>query len=150
MVQKKGNLLMNTTKATPYRVLSWGCGLQSTTLGEMSARGDLPRLDLIITADTKWEREVTYKTRAFYSDRWRKMGMRVEIVTIGNVREQGAEGHIHIPFFTDGGGPMRRQCTPHFKDISDAQAHPRDTWVSPQQGPGPSTWKRRAMAGNHR
>jgi len=97
------------------RFLSWGCGVQSTTLGEMSAQGDLEPLDAIITADTGWERQATYDVRAFYAERWRKMGLRIEIVTGGNVRIQGAEEHIHIPFWTADGGPLRRQCTRHFK-----------------------------------
>lgn len=89
--------------------------MQSTLLGEKSARGELDRLDLIITADTQWERKVTYEVRDFYIEQWRKMGMHVEVITEGCVRELGAAEHLHIPFFTDGGGPLRRQCTPHFK-----------------------------------
>lgn len=99
----------------PFRVLSWGCGLQSTVLGEMSARGDLERLDLIITADTQWERQITYDVRDWYTERWRGMGMNVETITFGSVKEKGAAEHVHIPFFTDSGGPLNRQCTPHFK-----------------------------------
>jgi len=99
----------------PYRVLSWGAGLQSTVLGEMSARGDLPRLDAIIHADTGWERAATIEMRDFYAARWRAMGMHVEIISGGNVRQEGAEAHLHIPFWTDTGAPMRRQCTRHFK-----------------------------------
>jgi len=96
------------------RILSWGCGVQSTVLGEMSAYGDLSRLDAIITADIGWERQATYDIRDWYANRWRGMGMRVEIVSGGNIR-RGAEEHIHIPFWTSGGGPLRRQCTRHFK-----------------------------------
>lgn len=86
-------------------------------MGEMSARGDLPRLDAIITSDTGWERQATYDARDFYADRWRSMGMRVEIVSAGDIKEDGAKAHIHIPFWTSTGGPMRRQCTRHFKIV---------------------------------
>jgi hypothetical protein len=99
------------------RTLSWGCGVQSTLLGELSARGDLPRLDVIITADTQFERRRTYEIRDFYMSRWRKMGMDVRVVTAGSVRKQGAEEHIHIPFWTDTGGPLQRQCTKEFKIV---------------------------------
>lgn len=100
---------------TAIRVLSWGCGTQSTALGEMSAQGLLPPLDAIVTADTGWERQATYDARDFYAERWRGMGLRVEIVSNGNIREQGCEEHIHVPFWTSTGGPLRRQCTRHFK-----------------------------------
>ena len=39
----------------------------------------------------------------------------MHIVSVGNVRELGAEEHVHIPFWTEGGGPLRRQCTRNFK-----------------------------------
>jgi len=97
------------------KFLSWGCGVQSTTLGEMSAQGVLESLDTIITADTQWEARATYEIREFYAERWRGMGMRVEVVTAGSVLKLGAIEHIHIPFFTDTGAPLRRQCTREFK-----------------------------------
>lgn len=97
------------------RVLSWGCGVQSTTLGEMSVQGLIDPLDAIITADTGWERQATYAVRDWYIERWQKMGLRVEVVTAGDIRKLGAEIHIHIPFWTDTGGPLRRQCTRQFK-----------------------------------
>jgi len=98
-------------------ILSWGCGVQSTTIGEMSACGDLPPLDAILTADTGWESRATYEARDYYIDRWRKMGQRVEIVSGGDIRRDGAKEHIHIPFFTSDGGPLQRQCTHEFKII---------------------------------
>lgn len=97
------------------RFLSWGCGVQSTTLGEMAAQGFLEPLDAVINADTQWERAKTYEARDFYAERWRKMGLRVEIVTAGSVLQLGAVEHIHIPFWTSDGGPLQRQCTRHFK-----------------------------------
>lgn len=97
------------------RVLSWGCGTQSTVLGEMAVQGMLDPLDAIITSDTGWERQATYDARDFYTERWRKMGQRVEIVSNGNIRQAGAEEHIHVPFWTETGGPLLRQCTREFK-----------------------------------
>ena len=99
----------------PFRSLSWGCGLQSTLLGELSARGEIDPLNLIIHADLGWERQKTLDIRDFYADRWRKMGMRVEVLRTGNIRTQGADEHIHIPFYTDSGAPIRRQCSRYFK-----------------------------------
>jgi hypothetical protein len=97
------------------RALSWGCGVQSTTLAAMSTLGDLEPLDVVITADTGWERRVTYEARDFYAAWLQERGIRVEIVSGGNVRKLGAEEHIHIPFFTSDGGPLQRQCTSEFK-----------------------------------
>lgn len=99
---------------TTPRFLSWGCGLQSTVIGEMSACGDLPKCT-VIHADLGWERQKTVEIRDFYSKRWRKMGLAVYILKVGDIRVQGAEEHVHIPFWTNEGGPLRRQCTRNFK-----------------------------------
>jgi len=96
------------------RFLSWGCGLQSTLLGEMSARGDLPRC-IVLHADLGWERQKTVEIRDFYSERWRKMGLDVHVLDVGNIRKLGAEEHMHIPFWTNQGGKLCRACTRHFK-----------------------------------
>lgn len=100
---------------TEERVLSWGCGVQSTTLAVLSAYGEIDHLDAIITADTGWERRATYEIRDWYTKWLRERGMHVEILQTGNIREQGAEAHIHMPFWTADGGPLRRQCTREFK-----------------------------------
>ena len=99
----------------PFRVLSWGCGVQSTTLAVMSAIGDLPGLDLVITADTGWERQRTYEIRDLYVDWLHQRGIKVEIIINGNIRYLGAKEHVHIPFWTSNGGPLKRQCTREFK-----------------------------------
>jgi len=99
------------------RALSWGCGVQSTTLAVMSALGDADPLDVVITADTGWERRATYEAREFYTSWLQERGIRVEVVSAGNIRQDGASNHIHIPFFTSDGGPLLRQCTRHFKII---------------------------------
>ncbi len=89
--------------------------MQSTTLAVMSALGDADPLDVVITADTGWERRATYEARAFYTAWLQERGVLVEDVSAGNIRQAGATDHIHIPFFTSTGGPLRRQCTRHFK-----------------------------------
>jgi len=97
------------------RVLSWGRGVQSTTLAVMSAKGLLPRLDATITADTSWERQATYEVGDFYSRWLRDAGLYVEVIPGGNVRLEGAMPHVHIPFWTADGGPLKRECTGNFK-----------------------------------
>jgi hypothetical protein len=98
-----------------YRVASWGAGVQSTTMIEMSIAGILPSLDVVINADPGWERSATYQIRQWYAHRWHRMGLAVEIIPTGDIRTQGATEHIHIPFWTSTGGPLRRQCTRDFK-----------------------------------
>ena len=97
------------------KALSWGCGVQSTTLAVMSALGDADPLDVVITADTGWERHATYEAREFYTAWLQERGMRVEIVSAGNIRRLGAVEHIHMPFFTSNGGPLLRKCTGYHK-----------------------------------
>jgi hypothetical protein len=98
-----------------FRVLAWGCGTPSTTVGVMSALGMIEPLDAIIHSDTKFECAHTVTARDWYADWFREHGIRVEIVTGGDIREDGATNHIHIPFWTSNGGPLRRECTRHFK-----------------------------------
>jgi len=98
-----------------YRVLAWGCGTPSTTVGVMSVLGMIEPFDAIIHSDTKFERAHTEAARDWYTDWFREHGVRVEIVTGGDIRKNGAADHIHIPFWTSSGGPLRRQCTRHFK-----------------------------------
>jgi hypothetical protein len=97
------------------RVLSWGAGLASTTVGVMSVLGDLPRLNLILFCDLGWERRATYEVVEFYTDWFRRCGIETKVLKTGDIRRQGAEEHIHIPFYTENGAPLNRQCTWHFK-----------------------------------
>jgi len=68
-----------TEEKNPKHFISWGCGVQSTTLCVMSALGDIKKVDHIITADTGWERSVTYNIRDWYIDWLRKHGLSVHI-----------------------------------------------------------------------
>ena len=97
------------------RVLSWGCGVQSTTLAVMSALGDLPPLDAVITSDTMFESTETYQIRDWYTAWLRERGLRVEFVTGGDIKARGLGIHTHIPFRTPSGGLLRRKCTIEFK-----------------------------------
>lgn len=102
-------------QSKPFKALSWGMGAPSTSLGVLSALGHLDPLDLIITADTAWERKATYEARDFYIEWFRDHGMRVEVIEDQDIRVQGAAEHVHMPFWTSTGGPLRRQCTREFK-----------------------------------
>lgn len=120
-----------------FRFLSWGCGVQSTTLGEMAARGMLDPIDAIFTADTGWERQATYDMRDWYAARWRSMGVPVIVVPGGDIRIEGAEEHIHVPFWTNDGGPLQRQCTMQFKLIPTKRAMREFAGYHPTNPPHP-------------
>jgi len=98
-----------------FQAISWGAGLQSTVLAAMSALGDLPKVDLVIHADTGWERQATIDMRDWYKAWLEDRGLQVVVLSTGNIRQLAAKEHVHIPFWTSDGGPLRRQCTRHFK-----------------------------------
>lgn len=99
------------------RFLSWGCGVQSTTLAVLSALGYLEPLTAVIHSDTGWERRATYQARDWYKAWLEDHDLRVEITSAGDIRRDGALEHIHMPFWTDHhkGGHLQRQCTRQFK-----------------------------------
>lgn len=98
-----------------FRVLAWGRGVPSTTLGVMAMRGDLERLDAVLHCDPGWEHSGTYEVGDFYSGLLGRGGGYVEVIETGDIRREGAREHIHIPFWTETGGPLQRQCTRHYK-----------------------------------
>ena len=97
------------------KILSWGVGLQSTTLLEMSLSGDLPKLDVAIFSDTGFEYKESYSIFEFYASRARKAG--IEVVKIGgqNIFEDTYR-KVSLPLFVNGSGrQIRRKCTRDYK-----------------------------------
>ena len=100
-------------------VLSLGWGVQSFTLAAMSALGDLPKLDLLIHADTTWERQATYE----FADRWftwlQERGMTYIAASSLSARKiEKGPGSVNIPAFLhgrNGDSQLRRQCTDRWK-----------------------------------
>lgn len=113
------------------RVLSLGAGVQSTTVLLMSCRGELPKLDAAIFADTQWEPAAVYEHLAWLEEQAREAGIPVYRVTAGNIRadalksivggrKNGGERWASLPFYTrmaesDREGMVRRQCTREYK-----------------------------------
>jgi len=125
-----------------FRALAWGCGVQSTTLAVMSAEGELPPLDVVMTADTGWERARTYWIRDFYTEWLRTRGVRVEVVKHGNVRELGGKRHMHMPLWTErtedfSGGPLSRECSRYFKVRPARRALRKLLGFDPSKPPAP-------------
>ena len=115
------------------KVLSFGAGVQSTTMLLMSLTGDIERADCAIFADTGWEPKATYEHLKWMLDfcAWNKMPL--HIVSAGDLRQdvllmsrgkaaraaqpplyvinrKGIEG---VPPVS--GGTLWRQCTKEYK-----------------------------------
>lgn len=111
-----------------HQILSLGAGVQSTTVFLMSCRGELPRLDLAIFADTQWEPAEVYTHLAWLEEMGRQHGIPVHRVTAGNLRDDAIhwqrdralkKRRARLPLFVlnpDGsGGSVNRQCTAVYK-----------------------------------
>jgi hypothetical protein len=116
----------------PLQVLSLGAGVQSTTLLLMSIRGELPRLDAAIFADTQWEPKAVYEHLGWLATQAGVAGIPLIQVSMGNLRaeaiafrqyKKGDYGKMkrgaNLPLFIlnpDGSpGMLRRQCTHQYK-----------------------------------
>jgi hypothetical protein len=102
-------------------VLSLGAGVQSSTLVYMMKRGDLPKADHAIFADTGWEPKAVYVQLGYLRGLLDEMGITFHKVSIGNIREDALSGKrfATMPLFTrsksDEVGMVRRQCTNEYK-----------------------------------
>ncbi len=112
-------------------VLSLGAGVQSTVMALMSAHGELPRPNCAIFADTKWEPEGVYRhldwLESIISNPllvkqsfpiYRVVGGDIRDDVINNRPLRGRDNpnaFSSVPFFTDGKGFGRRQCTNDYK-----------------------------------
>lgn len=101
--------------------------------------GELPigLPDAVIHCDTQWERKASIEIKKFYTKWFEDHDVPVLETTAGNIRELGAEEHIHIPFFTQDGGPLNRQCTRHFKIDPAKKAMRRFAGFDPTKPPHP-------------
>lgn len=105
------------------RVLSLGGGWQSSTLALMSARGDLPPLDMAIFADTGGESRAVYEYLDWLEGqvpfpliRARRPGPDLATLMIGVANGLiPREGAPLPPFFTANGGSLARHCSKEFK-----------------------------------
>lgn len=117
------------------RVLSLGAGIQSTTLLLMSLRGELPRLDAAIFADTQNEPKSVYKHLEWLREECERAGVPLYNLTRGNLRQDAIDfrrmrrsaedntstgkRYASIPVFVknlDGTqGKVKRQCTKEYK-----------------------------------
>jgi hypothetical protein len=121
---------MIDTQPPVKNILSFGAGVQSTTILLMSCEGLLPKLDHAIFADTQWEPAAVYRHLEWCKEHAARHGIEIAVRTAGNLREdllsfwwqrKSADGkrHASIPAFIknpDGSkGIVRRQCTSEYK-----------------------------------
>lgn len=113
-----------------YNVLNLGAGVQSSRILLGSCRGELPKFDAVVFADTQAEPKAVYQNLSFLKDEATKVGIPVYIETEGNLREDAIEfrrsrkssdgkRYASIPTFIknlDGTqGRVKRQCTKVYK-----------------------------------
>jgi hypothetical protein len=112
-------------------VLNLGAGVQSSTVLLMSIRGELPKLDHAIFADTGWEPQAVYRQMDWLEQQATQAGIKVWRVSVGRniksdalrsqVRGKVADGSrwASLPYFVLGPegerGQIRRQCTYEYK-----------------------------------
>lgn len=112
------------------RVLSFGAGVQSTTLLLMACRGVLPKFDYVVFADTGWEPEAVYSHLEWCKGEAAKAGMTIHVVSNGNIFTDAMNSQIrgtladgkrwvsmpyHLLSPTGSAGMIRRQCTKEYK-----------------------------------
>ncbi len=105
---------------TVFKVLSLGGGVQSSTIAEMIAEGDLEPVDAAVFADTGDELAETYEQVEYLFGRLRGVGVECHTVSVGSLVDdiRGGGRFAAMPLFTvrDGRrGRMRRQCTSEYK-----------------------------------
>lgn len=123
------------------KVLSLGAGVQSSTILLMAVKGELPKPDVAVFADTGWENPDTYKHLAWLKEMSEKVGIPLMTVAKGNVRDDllnAAEigcRFASIPAYTmlrGSPGRLKRQCTTEYKITPIKQEIRRFLGVRPQ------------------
>ena len=102
----------------PPTILSLGAGVQSSTLLLMACKGELPRPDLAIFADTQSESAATYRWLSLLRREAAKAKIRFEIVTAGCLEKLilSSKGcAVSIPAFGEEKHMLQRRCTYQFK-----------------------------------
>ncbi len=121
-IKQKQSLLDATLENPELRILSLGAGVQSSTIALMSARGDLPRLDYAIFADTGWEPKAVYE----WLD-WLETKLPFPVLRVQRQGEDLGQHAISIatldvtrtaspPWYTAGpDGMLPKQCSGEYK-----------------------------------
>jgi len=104
-------------------IISFGGGVQTTTIIIMCCLGELPIPDHVIFADTQWETQSTYDYIDWLDTTWMQPhGITLQRITKGDIRAESIapdSTFASMPFKTlkpdDTKGLLRRQCTNEYK-----------------------------------
>jgi hypothetical protein len=107
---------------TTHRYLSLGAGVQSSACLLLAVRGEIPRFEAAVFADTGWEPAAVYSHLGRLERLAATAGIAVVRVSAGNIRADAldpAHRFASMPLFTLGPngerGMARRQCTSEYK-----------------------------------
>jgi len=99
--------------------LSLGAGVQSSTILLMACKGELPKPDLAIFADTGWESQKTYQHLEWLEKEAKQYGIPVIRVGTANIKDDLCDNDfIRIPYYCQKDGKRgqgRRRCTEYYK-----------------------------------
>ena len=114
--------MIDKDRSKTLTVISLGAGVQSSTMAIMAAKGDFPKVDCAIFADTGYEPKAVYKYLEFLK---KILPYPVHLVEKGNIRDdmlaaKGTTNFVVAPFFTQNKitgkkGMVMRQCTNDYK-----------------------------------
>lgn len=103
-------------------ILSFGAGVQSSTLLRMMIAGEVERADHVVFSDTGWEPRAVYEHLAVMRNEAEAAGIPFHMVNNGNIRRDALDvgkRFASMPLFMinrQGGLAMgRRQCTTEYK-----------------------------------
>jgi hypothetical protein len=112
-----------------YNVLNLGAGWQSSRILLGACRGEFPKFDAAVFADTQWEPKAVYRNLEFLREETDKAGIPLVCRTSGNIREEAIQSKrlrgesggrfAAMPLFvknlSGSAGRMPRQCTKEYK-----------------------------------
>lgn len=108
----------------PIRVLSFGAGVQSTTLLRMAINGDIEPVAHAVFSDTGWEPKAVYEHMKKTRIEAERAGIEFHVVSSGNIRSDSLDPNkrfASMPLHVRGrdaksnGVLARRQCTSEYK-----------------------------------
>lgn len=145
---RRGGWSWGPVEGAKLRALSFGGGVQSTTLVEMMIAGDLPWVDAIIFSNPGDESTLTLEHIDAIERRVRLASNQVQFLRVSQGgrlsdrlrrRASGEAGYkkqerfVSIPAFTANGGQGKRQCTRDFKIDPLEKEHRRLLGYKPRQ-----------------
>lgn len=113
-----------------YNVLNLGAGWQSSRILLGACRGELPKFDVAIFADTRFEPKAVYEHLQWLQGECVRAGIPVAVRSKGDLKQDSIDFRQHrkssdgkryasIPFFVRGKGGklgrIKRQCTKEYK-----------------------------------